>query len=101
MRAVEGDVFTQAVAQVSVAADRGDTLPILTGVRMEIEGDKITLLATDGTTVAGTVHGEPMFVREMPAGVLVASEPSDDEDGWTEKRTKTLEQIKDVLQDSR
>jgi iron(III) transport system substrate-binding protein len=24
-----------------------------------------------------------------------------DEEGWTEKRTKTLEQIKDVLQDSR
>ena len=44
---VQGDVFTQAVAQVSIAADRGDTLPILTGVRMEIEGDKITLLATD------------------------------------------------------
>ena len=42
-----GDVFTQAVAQVSIAADRGDTLPILTGVRIEIEGDKITLLATD------------------------------------------------------
>jgi DNA polymerase-3 subunit beta len=44
---IAGDVFTQAVAQVSVAADRGDTLPILTGVRVEIEGDKITLLATD------------------------------------------------------
>ena len=44
---VAGDVFTQAVAQVSIAADRGDTLPILTGVRVEIEGDKITLLATD------------------------------------------------------
>jgi DNA polymerase-3 subunit beta len=44
---IQGDVFTQAVAQVAVAADRGDTLPILTGVRMEIEGDKITLLATD------------------------------------------------------
>jgi hypothetical protein len=24
-----------------------------------------------------------------------------DEEGWTDKRTKTLEQIKDVLQDSR
>ena len=24
-----------------------------------------------------------------------------DEEGWTEKRTKTLEQIKDVIQDSR
>lgn len=44
---VAGDVFTQAVAQVSIAADRGDTLPILTGVRMEIDGDKMTLLATD------------------------------------------------------
>jgi len=44
---VAGDVFTQAVAQVSIAADRGDTLPILTGVRVEIEGDRMTLLATD------------------------------------------------------
>jgi DNA polymerase-3 subunit beta len=44
---IAGDVFTQAVAQVSIAADRGDTLPILTGVRVEIQGDKITLLATD------------------------------------------------------
>jgi len=44
---IAGDVFTQAVAQVSIAADRGDTLPILTAVRVEIEGDKITLLATD------------------------------------------------------
>ncbi len=44
---IAGDVFTQAVAQVAIAADRGDTLPILTGVRMEIEGEKVTLLATD------------------------------------------------------
>lgn len=44
---LQGDVFTQAVAQVAIAADRGDTLPILTGVRMEVEGEKITLLATD------------------------------------------------------
>jgi len=44
---IAGDAFTQAVAQVSIAADRGDTLPILTGVRMEIDGEKVTLLATD------------------------------------------------------
>lgn len=44
---VAGDVFTQAVTQVSVAADRSDTLPILTGVRVEIDGEKITMLATD------------------------------------------------------
>ncbi|WP_299444920.1 DNA polymerase III subunit beta [uncultured Phycicoccus sp.] len=44
---VDGHLFTQAVAQVSVAADRGDTLPILTGVRVEVNGDTMTLLATD------------------------------------------------------
>ncbi len=44
---VRGDHFTEAVAQVTVAASRDDTLPLLTGVRMEIEGDTITLLATD------------------------------------------------------
>ncbi len=44
---VDGHLFTQAVAQVSIAADRGDTLPILTGVRVEVEGDRMTLLATD------------------------------------------------------
>ncbi|MEO6997926.1 MAG: DNA polymerase III subunit beta, partial [Terracoccus sp.] len=44
---IAGDVFTKAVAQVAIAADRGDTLPILTGVRMEIDGEKVTLLATD------------------------------------------------------
>ncbi|WP_139719072.1 DNA polymerase III subunit beta [Serinicoccus chungangensis] len=44
---VPGDAFTQAVNQVSIAADRGDTLPILTGVRVEIDGERITMLATD------------------------------------------------------
>lgn len=44
---VDGDDLTHAVAQVSVAASRDDTLPLLTGVRMEIDGEKLTLLATD------------------------------------------------------
>jgi DNA polymerase-3 subunit beta len=44
---IDGSVFTQAVSQVSIAADRGDSLPILTGVRVEVEGETMTLLATD------------------------------------------------------
>ena len=35
---LDGDAFTAAVAQVSIAASRDDTLPLLTGVRLEIEG---------------------------------------------------------------
>ena len=36
---LRGDVFAAAVAQVAVAAGRDDTLPVLTGVRVEIEGE--------------------------------------------------------------
>lgn len=44
---LRGDAFAAAVAQVSVAAGRDDTLPVLTGVRLEIEAEKITMAATD------------------------------------------------------
>ncbi len=44
---VAGDVFAQAVSQVAIAAGRDDTLPVLTGVRVEIEGATVTLAATD------------------------------------------------------
>ncbi|MFT4011472.1 MAG: DNA polymerase III subunit beta [Nocardioidaceae bacterium] len=41
------DLFAAAVAQAVTAAGRDDMLPVLTGVRIEIEGDKLSLLATD------------------------------------------------------
>jgi DNA polymerase-3 subunit beta len=44
---VPGDVLAQAVAQVAVAAGRDDTLPMLTGIRLEIDGPRLTLAATD------------------------------------------------------
>jgi DNA polymerase-3 subunit beta len=44
---VPGDVLAQAVQQVAVAAGRDDTLPMLTGVRLEIDGPRLTLAATD------------------------------------------------------
>ena len=44
---VDGNALQQAVSQVTAAASRDDTLPILTAVRVEIEGSNISLLATD------------------------------------------------------
>ena len=44
---IESSVFTDAINQVIVAASRDESLPLLTGVKVEIEGEKITLLATD------------------------------------------------------
>ncbi|WP_432044469.1 DNA polymerase III subunit beta [Streptomyces asiaticus] len=44
---VPGEIFASAAAQVAIAAGRDDTLPVLTGVRIEIEGDTVTLASTD------------------------------------------------------
>lgn len=44
---IDGATLQAAVSQVTSAASRDETLPILTGVRMEIEGSTISLLATD------------------------------------------------------
>ena len=44
---VGGAEFAAAVSQVAVAAGRDDTLPMLTGVRLEIACEKLTLAATD------------------------------------------------------
>src|SRR6266581_6032265 len=44
---VGSDAFATAVSQSATAAGRDDTLPALTGVRIEIEGDAITLVSTD------------------------------------------------------
>lgn len=45
--AVPSAAFAQAVAQVVVAAGRDELLPVFTGIRIEIEGDTVSLLATD------------------------------------------------------
>lgn len=44
---VAADLFTEAVSQVAIAAGKDDTLPMLTGIRVEISGDKVVLAATD------------------------------------------------------
>lgn len=44
---VDSSEFATAVAQVALAAGRDDTLPMLTGVRLEIDGERLTLAATD------------------------------------------------------
>lgn len=42
-----GDVFIEAIGQVAIAAGRDDTLPMLTGIRVELSGDRVVLAATD------------------------------------------------------
>ncbi|MGL5857240.1 MAG: DNA polymerase III subunit beta [Angustibacter sp.] len=44
---ISGDAFATAVQQVTIAAGRDDTLPILTAVRVEVSDSTMTLLSTD------------------------------------------------------
>lgn len=53
---VDAHDLAQAVAQVSVAASRDETLPLLTSVQIEVDGESLTLMATDRYRLA---------VREM------------------------------------
>ncbi|HNM10786.1 MAG TPA: DNA polymerase III subunit beta [Mycobacterium sp.] len=44
---ISADLFAEAIGQVAVAAGKDDTLPMLTGIRVEISGDTVVLAATD------------------------------------------------------
>ena len=70
---LSGGSFAAAVAQVAVAAGRDDTLPVLTGIRMEIEGDTLTLAATDRYRLAVR---EIAWTPEAPGGEAVALVPA-------------------------
>ncbi|MEU8758854.1 DNA polymerase III subunit beta [Streptomyces sp. NPDC048659] len=44
---VDADAFAAAVGHVAVAAGRDDALPVLTGIRLGLDGTTMTLAATD------------------------------------------------------
>jgi DNA polymerase-3 subunit beta len=69
---VDSAAFATAVAQVAIAAGRDDTLPMLTGVRLEIDGARLTLAATDRYRLAvRELDWNPEDPSSEPAQVLV------------------------------
>jgi glutamine amidotransferase len=51
---------------------------------------RLNLLLTDGVSVAATAWGDTLWWRADARGVLVVSEPSDDEAGWHEVPDRSL-----------
>lgn len=70
---VPADAFAHAVAQAVTAAGRDDMLPVLTGVRIEIDGDTIALLATDRFRLA---HRELSWTPRTPDESVAALVPA-------------------------
>ena len=70
---VASDDFAKAVAQVVVAAGRDELLPVFTGVRMEIEDDTLSLLATDRYRMAlKEIPGNPSSAPTAGAALVPA-----------------------------
>ena len=70
---MQSDQFAHAVAQAVTAAGRDDMLPVLTGVRLEIDGSSISLLATDRFRLS---HRELGWDPRTPDDTLAALVPA-------------------------
>jgi DNA polymerase-3 subunit beta len=68
---VSASAFADAVSQAAVAAGKDDTLPMLTGIRVEIDGERITLAATDRFRLAVRELGWAPAVPDTSTAVLV------------------------------
>lgn len=73
MGTARSDAFAHAVAQAVTAAGRDDMLPVLTGVRIEIDGSTISLLATDRFRLSqGELEWSPNTPDESLAALIPA-----------------------------
>ncbi len=68
---VSSELFAEAIGQVAVAAGRDDTLPMLTGIRVEISGETVVLAATDRFRLAVRELTWSASTPDIEAAVLV------------------------------
>ncbi|QPK79167.1 DNA polymerase III subunit beta [Corynebacterium lizhenjunii] len=75
---INPQLFVEAVSQVAAAAGKDDTLPMLTGVDLKIEGSRMELTATDRFRLAlRTVEWEPAS-PDVTAKLLVPAKTLQD-----------------------
>ncbi len=61
-----------------------------------IPGGRLNLLATDGSTIAATTLGASLSHRDLGTGVVVASEPYDDDPAWQDVPEGSLVVVRSV-----
>lgn len=74
LRALLLDGVPPAKAVASVVTDVAEAAP----------GSRLNLLLTNGSTIVGTAWTHALWVRKLPSGVVIASEPYDEDEGWRE-----------------
>jgi glutamine amidotransferase len=85
------DAPTDAAALWILTLDRleqgfslGDALSHVVHRAAQACGGRINVLVTDGKTIAGTAWGASLCWKSLNAGIVVASEPYDDQPGWAD-----------------
>ena len=70
---IDPNLFTEAISQVAVAAGRDETLPMLTGIRMEVTGKQVVLAATDRFRLAVRSFEWEPAQDDVEAALLIPS----------------------------
>jgi glutamine amidotransferase len=83
---IEGDtdsevLFGLAMQRIDNGATPGEALAEVVRIVRERSDGALNLLLTDGEAIAATALGNSLYLR-ADAGVLVASEPLDDNESW-------------------
>jgi glutamine amidotransferase len=81
-----------ALHRLRAGADPGEALADTTGrLAAAAPGSRLNFLLTDGRVIAATAWGDTLWYLAVPGRSLtVASEPYDDDPGWTEVPDRTL-----------
>jgi glutamine amidotransferase len=68
--------------RLEAGATPAQALTEVVSLAQRAAGGRLNLLLLDGATIAATCVGASLSWRAGPGGVVVASEPDDDEPGW-------------------
>ncbi len=75
-------LFALTLDQLDAGAQPAEALATVVGKVSATAGGRLNLMLTDGRSIAATAWGDSLFVRFTAERVVVASEPSDENDGW-------------------
>ena len=83
-------LWALAQQRLDDGADLPDALGAVVRLAASTAGGRLNLLATDGARIAATAYGDTLSWRSDDRGVVVASEPFDDEPGWVDVPDRSL-----------
>jgi glutamine amidotransferase len=83
-------LWTLVQRQLDDGAGPVDALAAVVRLAASTAGGRLNLLLTDGDQIAASVYGDTLSWRADERGLVVASEPYDDEPGWVDVPDRSL-----------